>query len=102
MVRFYNLPIFEAEKQSTQFNFMSTMFSLIFVPFLGYFADKYVLHSHMGIAAPFFIGMSLLLYMFLYPTFPTLIYSFGYSLNYVAVWCNISLCVNEENMVIIV
>jgi hypothetical protein len=89
----------DAEKKSTQFNFISTMLSLFFVPFLGYFADKYVIHSHMGIAAPFFIGLALFLYIFTYPLVPTLIYSIGYSLNYVSVWCNISLCVSEENMV---
>lgn len=90
----------EAEKESTRINFIGTLLYLVFVPILGVLADKYVLHAKMGVMAPLFITVAYLLYICIFPYLPTIINSFGTSLNYTAVWSNISLCVESKNMVI--
>lgn len=94
------MPKIEAEKESTTYNFLSSALSLIFVPISAYLSDRYCWHSNFGMIAPLITQISFFLYMSLHPLIPTIFYSIGFSLNYTAVWSNISLCVENNHMVI--
>ena len=93
------MPKIDADRESTTYNFISSALSLFFVPLFGFLADKFCWHSNFGVIAPLVTQISFLLYISLHPLIPTIIFSLGYSLNYTAVWSNISLCVNNQHMV---
>ena len=86
---------------STQmdFNFISSMASLLFIPFCGIIADKYSLHSHMSVLSPIITQISFILYILMNPYIPCILYTFAYSLNYTGVWSNVCNCVDDKNMV---
>jgi len=90
----------DANRESTTYNFISSTLTLFFVPLFGYLSDKFCWHSNFGVLAPIITQISFFLYISLHPLIPTIFYSIGYSLNYTAVWSNISLCVGNQHMVI--
>lgn len=99
--RYSKMSKIEADKESTTYNFLSSALTLIFVPIFGYFSDKYCWHSNFGVIAPIITQISFFLYMSLRPLWPTIVFAVGYSMNYTAVWSNISLCVDNHQMVLI-
>lgn len=99
--RYSKMAKIDADRESTTYNFISSALSLIFVPLFGFFADKFCWHSNFAVIAPLVTQISFFLYISFHPLIPTIIFSLGYSLNYTAVWSNISLCVNNKQMVIL-
>ena len=91
----------DADRESTTYNFISSALSLFFVPLFGFLADKFCWHSNFAVLAPLVTQISFFLYISFHPLIPTIIFSLGYSLNYTAVWSNISLCVDNKQMVIL-
>lgn len=94
-----NLTSYEFHRKNTFFNFVSTVASLIFVPIIGMVSDKFCLHSQMGLLSPLILQTSFIFYLLLSPLIPSIIYSLGTSLNYTAVWANLSFCVDEKTTV---
>lgn len=89
----------EADYESKFLSFLQTFSSMIFCLIIGFIADKYVLHSKMGILGPIISILALILFIWINPLAPSLIISFGFSLYYTATWSNNSFCVNPNNAV---
>lgn len=97
--RYPDLGSTEFHRKKTFFNFVSTAASMVFVPILGLIADRFAIHSQMALLSPLVLQTAFIFYILISPLMPSILYSFGTSLNYTGMWANLSYCVDDRTMV---